>query len=88
MIMVIDRRIFSKVRDNDERSGQNSLSRKGSANRGSQVLLVESNQSIEFVPRPTLEDNFQEETDIYDIHNLEYLTDKILEQDEVEIVMI
>ena len=44
--------------------------------------------SIEFVPRLTLLDNFQEETNIYDIHNLEDLTDKILEQSEVEIVMI
>ena len=48
------------------------------------LLMGESNQSIESVPRPTLEGNFQEETDIYDIHNLEDLTDKI----EVAIVTI
>ena len=49
----------------------NSQSGKGSADSGSQGT------SIAFVPRPALEDNFQEETDIYEIHNLEDLTDKI-----------
>ena len=61
---------------------------KGQPTEGARVLLGELNQSIEFVQRPTLEDNFQEEMDTYDIHNLEDLTDKILEQDEVEIVML
>ena len=61
---------------------------KGQLTEEARLLLGESNPSIEFVPRPTLEDNFQEETDIYDIHNLEDLTDKILEQSEVENVMI
>ena len=61
--------IFRHVRDNDERSGQNSLSGKGQPTEEARVLLGESNPSIEFVPRPTLEDSFQQKTDIYDIHN-------------------
>ena len=61
---------------------------KGQPTEEVRVLLGESNPSIEFVPRPTLKDNFQEETDIYNIHNLDDLTDKILEQSEEEIVMI
>jgi len=61
---------------------------KGQPTEEARVLLGESNPSIENVARPTLEDSFQQKTDIYDIHNLEDLTDKVLEQSEVEIVMI
>ena len=61
---------------------------KGQPTEEARGLLGDLNPSIEFVPRLTLVDNFQEETNIYDIHNLEDLTDKILEQSEVEIVMI
>ena len=42
---------------------------KGQPTEEARVPLGESNPSIEFVPRPTLEENVQEETDIYDIHN-------------------
>ena len=47
------------------------------------VLLGESNSSIQFVPRPTLYENMQEETSIYIVQNVEGVTDKILEEDEV-----
>ena len=61
---------------------------KGQPTEEAGVLLGVANPSIKFVPRPTLKYNFQEEKDIYDIHNLEDLTDKIFGQSEVEIVMI
>ena len=49
------------------------------------LLLGESNSNIEFLPRPTLDDNMQEETDIV---NFEDVTDRILKQGEVEIILI
>ena len=52
------------------------------------LLLGESNSSIEFVSRPTLDCNMQEETDIYNVQSVEDSTDRILEDDEVEIIMI
>ena len=51
---------------------------KGQPTEEARVHLGESNPSIEFVPRPTLEDIFQQKTDIYDIHNLEDLTIEII----------
>ena len=75
-------------RQTSERSGQNSLSGKGSDGKEARVLYGESNPSIEVIPKPALDENFQEEIDINNIHNLEDLTDKILEQGEVEIVML
>ena len=83
-----DREIFRYMRDNDERSGQNSLSGKGSDGKESRLLLGESNPSIEVIPKPALDENFQEEIDINNIHNLVDLTDKILQQGEVENVML
>ena len=52
------------------------------------VLLGESNSSIKVVPRPTLEDNMQEKTEIYNVQNVEDSTDKILEESEVEIIVM
>ena len=52
------------------------------------VLLGKSNSSIEYVQWPTSDDNMQEETNIYNVQNVEDLTGKILEEGEVEIIMI
>ena len=61
---------------------------KGQLIEEARVLLGKTNPNIKFVPKPMLEDSFQQESDIYDIHKLEDVTDKVLEQSEVEIVMI
>ena len=61
---------------------------KGQPTEEARLLLGESNSSIKIVPRPTLEDNMQEETEIYNVQNAEDLTDKILDEGAVEVIMI
>ena len=43
---------------------------KGQQKEEARVLMGEWNQSTAVIPKPTLEDNFQEETDINNIHIL------------------
>ena len=54
----------------------------------SQVLLDESNENLEIVPMPTLEDEVVDESEVFIIVNVEDLTEKILEESEIEIMRI
>ena len=44
------------------------------------VLLGESNGNLEFIARPTLDDSVDVESDIYQLDNVEGLTDNIIEE--------
>ena len=48
------------------------------------ILLDESSESLEFIARPTLDDVY--EIEVEDIENVDDLTDKIIEECEMEIL--
>ena len=57
----------------------------GQPTKEARVLLEEANGSIEFIPRPTLNDVMYDQNEVYEVDNGDDLTDNIIEEFEIEI---
>ena len=59
--------------------------KEGQPTEEARMLLGESSGNLEFIARPTLDDDFYE-IEVENIENVDYLTDKIIEECEMEIL--